>query len=273
MRTRIRRSLMGLSTVLGIKPRGFFVPYRYAERERRSVNEAVEEIFRRRQEAFGAVLRSLDGFAAEFARIGGEPPPAPRWEQDWFPRLDAAVAYALVRTREPGRIVEVGSGHSTRFLARAVADGGLATRITAIDPAPRADIAELDVDVVRETVQKAPISGLVAGDFLMVDSSHIAMPGTDVDLLVNRVLPALPAGVVVHFHDVFLPDPYPASWDWRAYNEQLCIAPLVWGGAFEVLFASRYVATRMAAAVAGSAAGGLAMPDGAFESSLWLKKL
>ena len=65
-----------------------------------------------------------------------------RWDQDWFPRLDAAIAYSLVRERKPRRIVEVGSGHSTRFLAEAIADGGLATELTAIDPAPRADIAQ-----------------------------------------------------------------------------------------------------------------------------------
>ena len=46
----------------------------------------------------------------------------------------------MVRSLRPRRIVEVGSGHSTRFLARAVADGGLDTRITAIDPRPRASI-------------------------------------------------------------------------------------------------------------------------------------
>ena len=41
------------------------------------------------------------------------------FEQSWFPSLDAAVAYALVRERKPQRIIEVGSGHSTRILARA----------------------------------------------------------------------------------------------------------------------------------------------------------
>src|SRR6185503_4717515 len=75
-------------------------------------------------------LSSIENYRAELEAIGFEPPPAPRWNQDWFPRLDAAAAYAMVRITQPRRIVEVGSGHSTRFLARAVADGGLATRIT-----------------------------------------------------------------------------------------------------------------------------------------------
>ena len=33
------------------------------------------------------------------------------------------------------------------------------------------------------------------GDFVTIDSSHILMPGSDVDILLNRVLPALPVGV------------------------------------------------------------------------------
>ena len=58
------------------------------------------------------------------------------------------------------------------------------------------------------------------------------MPGTDVDFLLNRILPALPAGVLVHVHDVFLPDDYPADWEWRGYNEQLGVAALIQGRGF-----------------------------------------
>ena len=50
------------------------------------------------------------------------------------PPLDAAAAYTLVRAGQPRHIVEVGSGRSTRFLARAMRDGEIDGRITAIDP-------------------------------------------------------------------------------------------------------------------------------------------
>src|SRR5204863_425837 len=83
---------------------------------------------------------------------GHAPPPAPRWDQDWFPRLDAAAAYTMVRTLGPKRIVEVGCGHSTRFMARAVADGRLATSIIAIDPAPRAKLEGLNVRWLKQEV-------------------------------------------------------------------------------------------------------------------------
>ncbi|MGH7186617.1 MAG: class I SAM-dependent methyltransferase, partial [Pseudomonadota bacterium] len=124
---------------------------------------------------FENFLKVIETYSSELQAIGAEPPPAPRWDQDWFPRLDAAAAYAMVRETRPARIVEVGSGHSTRFLARAVADGGLDTRITCIDPQPRASISGLKVDFLKMEVQQAKPSifkSLAASDILFIDSSH-----------------------------------------------------------------------------------------------------
>ena len=154
-----------------------------------------------------SLLKLIEGYAAELESIGGAPPPAPRWDQDWFPRLDAAAAYAMVRSLRPRRIVEVGSGHSTRFLCRAVADGQLDTRIIAIDPRPRANIQGLKVEWMKLPVQQVdPFPALEDNDILFIDSSHQVRPGNDLDFLLNRVIPRLPRGVRVHFHDIFLPD-------------------------------------------------------------------
>ena len=278
-RARRRRVWFGLLTVLNLAKRGFFIPYRYAGRlpraGARSAYPAVEARLARSEARFRELLDDLSRYQSALDAIGQDAPPAPRWTQDWFPRLDAAVAYLLVRRERPARIVEVGSGHSTRFLARALADEGLACRVTAVDPAPRADLSRLGVNLIRAAVpvcDDAPFRALEAGDILSIDSSHILMPGSDADHLYGRVLPALPSGVLVQIHDVFLPDDYPAQWDWRGYNEQLAVLQLIVGSDWEVLFASRYVATRMAQAVAASPAGRLPLHDGAFESSLWLRK-
>jgi hypothetical protein len=96
------------------------------------------------------------------------------------------------------------------------------------------------------------------------------MPGSDVDFLMNGVLPRLPAGVHVHFHDIFLPDPYPESWAWRGYNEQSAMALLIHQAGWRIDFASRYAVTRLAGDVARSVVNRIALPPGAFESSLWL---
>lgn len=276
LRTRLRVLAMGLGTLFGVRRRGWFVPHRYAS----SVTAPdsypeLEPLFAAARPVFDAVLDAVDSYAAELEAIGPDDPPQPRWNQSWFPRLDAAAAYALVRARKPARIVEVGSGHSTRFMARAIADGRLATRVTAIDPAPRAVIGALDIAHVAATVQdapRAPFAALEDGDILFIDSSHIAMPGSDVDLLLNRIWPALPAGVLVHIHDILLPDGYPPEWDWRGYNEQQAVAPLLTGRGAKLVFSSRYAVTRMADRVDRTVAGRLPIPDGAMETSLWLEK-
>lgn len=271
-RGRWRRLAFGLGTVLGLKPRGFFIPYRYADAlppaGARAGYPWLESLLAARRADFSRLLLGLAPLPMAPRRA--------RWDQDWFPRLDAAVAYGMVRDRRPLRIVEVGSGHSTRFMAEAIADAGLETRLTAIDPAPRADIAATGARAIATVVPacgEAPFAELAAGDILFIDSSHVLMPGSDVDFLVNRILPRLPAGALVHFHDVFLPDDYPAAWAWRGYNEQLAVAALLAGGGWRVLFASHYAATRMAEEVAASAAGSLPLLAGANESSLWIERL
>lgn len=271
-----RRFALGLPTVLGLAPRGWFLPHRYAAGLAAPAGyPALEPIFRAAEPAFRAHLALLAGHAADFAAIAAREGEAgrPRWRQLWFPRLDAASAYALVRHRRPARVVEVGSGHSTRFVLQAVADGGLSTRVTAIDPAPRAGLAGDALSLVRTTLQQAglaPFAALAPGDLLMIDSSHLLMPGSDVDLLFAEVLPRLPAGVLVQVHDIFLPDGYPADWAWRGYNEQQGLVGWLASGALRPLFASRYAATRLAAEVA-AAVGPLPLPEGAWETALWLE--
>ena len=181
---------LGLPTVLGLKPRGWFIPHRYAPLlpppGAQPPYPAIEALFERRSPDFARVIDQVESHAKPLEGLNG------LLEQSWFPSLDASVAYTMVRERRPQKIVEVGSGHSTRVLARAL--GGVG-EIVAIDPMPRADIAGLPgVRVVASTLQTAPqdlFDGLKPGDLLFIDSSHILMPGSDVDLLLNRVLPHL----------------------------------------------------------------------------------
>lgn len=219
-----------------------------------------------------SLLSSIENYRAELEAIGFEPPPAPRWNQDWFPRLDAAAAYAMVRATKPRRIVEVGSGHSTRFLARAVADGALATRITAIDPEPRATLAGLDIEWLRLPVERVkPFPRLEASDILFIDSSHQLKAGNDVEFLLYKVVPGLPAGTRVHFHDIFLPDDYPSEWRWRRYDEQSQVKRLIDEGVLQIDFSSHQTVTREPEKLSGVLARLPLMP-GALESSLWLTK-
>jgi hypothetical protein len=265
---------MGLATLLGPRPQGFFIPHRHADRVVPGGYPALEPRFAARTEAFLDLLAEIEAWVPDLLAMPG-PAPAPRLDQDWFPALDAAAAYAIVRRNRPRRILEIGSGHSTRFLARAIADGGLPTRLTCIDPAPRASLAGLAVDWLPLLVQDAPqdrFTGLQAGDILFIDSSHVLMPGSDVDRLLNQVLPVLARGTMVHVHDIFLPDPYPKSWAWRGYNEQSAIAAMLQGEAYDLLFASHYVVSRHGARLARAALAALPDLASALASSLWLQK-
>jgi len=258
---------------------GFYVPYRHAEQVRAPGPEDVVEWFEsvlldRRQELEGwlAAVESYDERLRDFARADPADVNRPRFDQDWFPGLDGAIAYTFVRRLKPRTIIEVGSGHSTRFMAQAIRDEGLSTRLCSVDPKPRRRIDELCDVVVRQTVEATDPSlfdDLAAGDFLFIDSSHVAMPGTDVDRLFTRVLPRLRRGVVVHLHDVFLPHGYPRAWAWRGYNEQnVLLAMLGAGRRYEIMMANAFARRRYRKRIDATA---VRRPEGAFESSCWLR--
>ncbi len=274
-----RRLRMGLATLIGPTPQGFFIPYRHADTLPRAGFRgrfpSLEARFKKAEPGFDVWLETMERYRDALTAIGHEPAPAPRWEQMWFPRLDGAMAYTMVRALRPRRIVEIGGGHSTRFMARAARDENYECRHIVIDPKPRADLAGLRIEHVALPLAQAgldPFAGLEAGDFVFIDSSHILVPGSDVDVLLNNFLPELPRGVMVHFHDIFLPDDYPMGWDWRGYNEQQGVAALMGGGGFRPVFSSRYVVTRMPARFAVCAASKLPFVPGSFEASLWLLK-
>ena len=66
--------------------------------------------------------------------------------------------------------------------------------------------------LVRRKVEDDELSffdQLGDGDILLIDSSEVSKAGSDVNYLFFEVLPRLRPGVVVHIHDIFLPDEYP----------------------------------------------------------------
>ena len=264
----LRRMGMGLSTLLGMRAQGFFSPYRYADQvEAPGRYNQLGFVFAAARPSMEHVLERIAADADELSALNG-PPPIPRWDQSWFPRLDGAATWAIVREINPSRIIEVGSGHSTRMLVHAL---GNASRVTCIDPDPRADIRQLGVQHFPRVLSAADdllFESLDPGDIAFFDSSHILWPGSDVDIILNRILPVLKPGVLIHIHDILLPDPYPNEWEWRGYTEQNAVAPLLLG-ATEIVFSSHYALTRMGAEQVVS---GLPIPDGALETSLWLRR-
>jgi Methyltransferase domain len=182
-----------------------------------------------------------------------------RVEGDWhrfhvnngfFERVDAEVAFSVVRDRKPRRLIEIGSGHSTLLLASAMrrnAAEGAPGEFTSIEPKPPAFLKDGLPGLTRlieARVQEVPLDlfrCLEAGDVLFIDSSHVVAMDSDVLYECLRILPALAPGVMVHFHDIFAPLDYPEKFVKRNlcfWGEQYMLeAFLSFNTAFHVVWA------------------------------------
>jgi len=155
----------------------------------------------------------------------------PYWGNDYFPAGDARLAYAVVARYRPRLIIEIGSGSSTKFMRRAVVDHGTGTRIVCIDPQPREDVRAVADEFIPAPLPAVDLSvfdALAPGDVLFMDGSHLVMNGSDCVQFFLNVVPALPPGIWVHLHDVFLPYDYPYQLfiDCKS-NEQYMVASLL----------------------------------------------
>jgi len=183
------------------------------------------------------VIEAVRVLADDFSAIGYD------IENEWFGSVDAEILYAMVIKFHPGRIIEIGSGFSTSISLAAMRSNlrdGWGCTLTAIDPYPRAALDPVvDHRCVRlEDAPRELFDWLVDNDILFIDSSHKWAPGNDVDILYHEILPSLLPGVIVHAHDIFLPDPYPEAWSDRGYDEQEHLKNLLDTGQWEVLWSS-----------------------------------
>jgi len=135
-----------------------------------------------------------------------------------FQDVDADLLYAMVRHVKPRRIVELGSGFSTLAMAEAAAANardGVATALSCYDPYLRPNVAGHLIEGLAEQhawrAQDVPAETFAAlgrDDMLFVDTTHAVKLDGDVNRIVLDVLPALSPGVLVHFHDIWLPWEY-----------------------------------------------------------------
>jgi len=161
----------------------------------------------------------------------------------------------MVRHFRPGRVLELGSGFSTLALGRgcvANASTGVRTELVANDPYPSGIVSDGSPGVTalhRRRAQDVPLeefTALRAGDILFVDTTHTVKIGGDVNFVVLDALPRLAPGVVVHFHDIWLPYEYHRALTdilgmyWA--EQYLLQAFLIANADFEILFATRALA-------------------------------
>jgi hypothetical protein len=166
---------------------------------------------------------------------------------------DAEYLYQFIRTTQPRKIIEIGSGHSTRMARTAIAGNlaasGVATTHICIEPYEMNWLEQLDgVKVIRKRLEECDLdwkTELGSGDLLFIDSSHMIRPQGDVLKEYLEILPLLSSGVYVHIHDIFTPKDYLNTWienDVRFWNEQYLLeAMLANTGRYEVIGALNYL--------------------------------
>ncbi len=167
--------------------------------------------------------------------VGFPRKPEPGWryhaDNGSYPDNDAACLVGMARQRRPKRIIEVGCGFSSALLFDLNdREWNHSVELAFVDPDPVRMLALLregdkkDLKLYPSRLQDTDpqlFQSLEAGDFLIIDSTHVAKTGSDVNYLYFEILPRLAPGVLVHMHDIFWPFEYPVSWleEGRSWNE------------------------------------------------------
>lgn len=176
--------------------------------------------------------------------------PALPWRDNLFlTPFDETALYGLLNVIRPERYLEIGSGMSTRVAWQARRRGCFPMEIVSIDPEPRLAISALCDRVHRcrlEDMTEEFLHLVTPRTVVFFDGSHRSFPGSDVTIFFLNILPRLPAGAIVHIHDIYLPADYPAALLNRFWSEQYLLAAYLLGGAHrvEILLPCADLATR-----------------------------
>ena len=167
---------------------------------------------------------------------------------------DAILLYCMIRYLKPKKIIEAGSGFSSSVMLDTNNKFmGDTIDLIFIDPyTARLESLLKNNDRERITIHKKRLQevsmevfkGLGENDILFIDSTHVTKFNSDVNYIIHEILPALPHGVYIHFHDVFYPFEYPKKWllDGRAWNEQYILrAFLEYNSNFKIIMFNSYL--------------------------------
>lgn len=220
------------------KYQNLFLDYKVAFQPRyghgKPPHQPLYDIINQSRDTYQELLQGFLAYQPQFELIkdakAETDPNLPAWNNTFLPGLDIVAIYGMLAHFQPAQYVEVGSGNSTKVAAKAIKDCGLTTKITSIDPYPRAEIDQLAQQIIRKPFEDIDFSflySLKANDILFIDNSHRVLPNSDATVFFLEVLPRLAPGVIVHIHDIYLPYDYPQFMCDRAYTEQYMLAAFV----------------------------------------------
>ena len=207
-----------------------------------------------------AVARKIGRYVEELRDIPIHPPADGSlfaWKNNFWENADAIAQYGIVRSHKPARYVEIGCGWSTLLLKKALAENakeGSRTDVTLIEPYPNPRLFKhfpSHWTIHRSTIQRASLvifDSLEAGDVLFYDGSHCSKVGSDVNWFFFKILPRLKPGVIIHLHDIFLPNEYPEPWIFergQTWNEQYVLQAFLMNNRdYRILIANRFLFTQ-----------------------------
>jgi len=132
--------------------------------------------------------------------------------------VEAEFLYCFITTKRPNKIVQVGCGVSTAVILLAAKDADYKPQVICVDPFPTGYLTRTAEHKLIELIPKPAqevdlriLTGLDGGDLLFVDSTHTVRPGSEVNRIILEVLPRLPSGSFVHFHDIYFPYDYQSA--------------------------------------------------------------
>jgi Methyltransferase domain len=197
-------------------------------------HKGLQVIIEDNRDEYAKILHKIVDVSAAFYTIqkakDERNPMNPTWNNGFLPGLDIMVLYTMMGIKSPLNYIEIGSGNSTKVVNKAIEDFGLMTKITSIDPFPRAEIDILAQKIIREPFENIDFSfifNLKPNDIVFIDNSHRVLPNSDAMVFFMEVLPMLPKGVIVHIHDIYLPYDYPQFMCDRFYSEQYLLAAFI----------------------------------------------
>lgn len=207
----------------------------------------------------------------------------PRFRPDngHFDHADAYALYTVLRESRPRRVIEVGSGYSTLVAAAALERNraeGHECALACVEPFPKPWIRDVAAvtNLFEQPLESLPLEELVnldAGDVLILDSTHVVRTGGDVVYEFLDIVPRLRPGVLVHVHDIFLPEEYPKAWVFeqrRFWTEQYLVqAFLAFNRAWEIVWAGNWLRLNFPREWAEAMPS---VPDTFVPGSLWIRR-
>ncbi len=164
--------------------------------------------------------------------------------------VDALVYFAMIRHYRPNKIIEIGSGESTRIAASACIKNkgeGHMGDLICIEPYPNDDLIkgfEGLTGLIKKKVQEVELKEFQDCDMLFIDSSHVVKMGNDVVWEILEIIPVLKKGSLIHWHDIFMPNEYPEYWvkERLFWSEQYMVqAFFMFNGEFEIIWATHFM--------------------------------